>query len=492
MINHSPICSCSIGNTGDPFTRCYNIPPPPKEQPTPVVTDPCVPSPCGANSQCRNIGNNPSCSCLPNYIGNPPNCKPECTINSECPSNLACINEKCKDPCPGSCGIGAVCEVRNHNPNCACPPGYSGDAFVTCIYVPPQLPAPKDPCHPNPCGPNARCNDGTCTCLPEYQGDPYRECRPECVLNSDCPRDKACINRKCKDPCPGICGQNAECTVFNHVPSCNCLQEYSGNPFVLCSKVEAPPPRNPCSPSPCGPNSQCREINAQAVCSCLQGYIGSPPTCRPECVSSSECPLNQACLNQKCVDPCPGTCGINARCQVVNHNPICSCPERFTGDPFISCRVVIVQEPTRLPEPKDPCLPSPCGPNARCETTQSGTAKCTCLESYIGSPPSCRPECVSNSDCSKDLACVNLKCKDPCPGSCGLNARCLVVNHVPNCVCLDSFVGDPFTMCHRPSKTFSFLCVNNLHFFADAINNRSTVVENGIVARAFFNTNMTW
>ncbi|VEN50381.1 unnamed protein product, partial [Callosobruchus maculatus] len=451
VINHSPICSCSVGNTGDPFTRCYNIPPPPKEPPTPVITDPCIPSPCGPNSQCRNVGNNPSCSCLPNYIGNPPNCKPECTINSECPSNLACINEKCKDPCPGSCGIGAICEVRNHNPNCACPPQYSGDAFVSCVYVPPQPPAPKDPCNPNPCGPNAKCNDGTCTCLPDYQGDPYRECRPECVLNSDCPRDKACINRKCKDPCPGICGQNAECAVFNHVPSCNCLQGYSGNPFVFCSKVEAPPPTNPCSPTPCGPNSQCREFNGQAVCSCLQGYIGSPPTCRPECVTSSECSLNLACVNQKCVDPCPGTCGLNALCQVVKHNPICSCPARFTGDPFVNCRVEIVKEPTLLPEPKDPCVPSPCGPNAQCEPTQGGTAKCSCLESYVGSPPNCRPECVSNSDCSKNLACVNLKCKDPCPGSCGLNSRCLVVNHVPNCVCLDSFVGDPFTMCHRPT-----------------------------------------
>lgn len=93
----------------------------------------------------------------------------------------------------------------------------------------------------------------------------------------------------------------------------------------------------PCNPSPCGPNSQCREINQQAVCSCLAGYIGSPPTCRPECVVSAECPLNQACINQKCVDPCPGTCGYGAKCEVINHNPICSCPPRYTGDPFTRC-----------------------------------------------------------------------------------------------------------------------------------------------------------
>lgn len=97
------------------------------------------------------------------------------------------------------------------------------------------------------------------------------------------------------------------------------------------------PIKNPCNPSPCGQNSQCKEINGQSVCSCLPNFIGSPPTCRPECIISSECALTQACINQKCRDPCPGTCGINAKCQVVNHNPICSCPTFYTGDPFTRC-----------------------------------------------------------------------------------------------------------------------------------------------------------
>jgi hypothetical protein len=96
-------------------------------------------------------------------------------------------------------------------------------------------------------------------------------------------------------------------------------------------------PTNPCRPSPCGPNSQCREINSHAVCSCIIGYIGMPPDCRPECVVSAECSQDKACVKQKCIDPCPGTCGSNARCQVLNHNPICSCSPGYTGDPFIQC-----------------------------------------------------------------------------------------------------------------------------------------------------------
>lgn len=95
--------------------------------------------------------------------------------------------------------------------------------------------------------------------------------------------------------------------------------------------------RNPCNPSPCGPNSQCKEVNEQAVCSCVPGYLGNPPNCRSECVTSADCALNRACVNQKCIDPCPGTCGIGALCQIINHNPICSCPAQLTGDPFTRC-----------------------------------------------------------------------------------------------------------------------------------------------------------
>lgn len=94
---------------------------------------------------------------------------------------------------------------------------------------------------------------------------------------------------------------------------------------------------NPCNPSPCGANSQCKEINKQAVCSCLPNFNGSPPNCRPECIVSSECPPNLACSKQKCTDPCLGTCGENANCNVINHSPICACKTGLTGNPFTRC-----------------------------------------------------------------------------------------------------------------------------------------------------------
>lgn len=217
----------------------------------------------------------------------------------------------------------------------------------------------ENPCLPSPCGANANCNDGVCTCFSNYVGNPYSGCRPECIINTDCPRDRACMRNRCQDPCPGTCASNAACNVINHIPMCSCPSGFEGNAFVMCTTVQgrysfyclitfftvlsntpivkAVPAVSPCAASPCGPNSVCRENNGQAVCSCLSGYLGSPPTCRPECTINSDCLLTQACINQKCQNPCTGACGLRADCRVINHNPVCQCPSTFIGDPFIQC-----------------------------------------------------------------------------------------------------------------------------------------------------------
>lgn len=107
------------------------------------------------------------------------------------------------------------------------------------------------------------------------------------------------------------------------------------NFFLLV--LEPEPPVNPCLPSPCGPNSLCQILNNAPSCSCLPEYNGSPPNCKPECISNNECSNQQACINRKCRDPCPGSCGINAECRTVSHIPICTCTNGFTGNPFSQC-----------------------------------------------------------------------------------------------------------------------------------------------------------
>lgn len=254
VVNHNPICSCPPSYTGDPFVRCLSIrkhtyfwpfflrkscPIVAEVQPVSVPVNPCNPSPCGPNAQCKVSGESPSCSCLPDFIGSPPNCRPECVSNSECSPNLACINKKCQDPCPGLCGVNADCRVVSHTPNCICNAGYVGDPFIRCFVEEAKPVEIVNPCTPSPCGPNAICREqngaGSCSCLPDYIGNPYEGCRPECVLNSDCPSNKACIRNKCEDPCPGSCGANADCQVMNHLPTCTCRTDYTGDPFKYCN-----------------------------------------------------------------------------------------------------------------------------------------------------------------------------------------------------------------------------------------------------------------
>ena len=244
-------------------------------------------------------------------------------------------------------------------------------AILAVVSEPPKQ--SPNLCNPSPCGANAACREefgsAICQCLPEYFGDARQGCKPECVLNSDCSSTQVCVNQKCRDPCPGLCGNNAECRVVNHFASCYCPQGHTGNPLESCRiiPVEVARPTQPtvaekcqpCTPSPCGmklhfnlffivnitfrfagPYSVCREVDCRPACSCQANYLGVPPSCRPECLLNSDCESTQACVNQRCKDPCAGICGQDADCRVVNHNPICSCPRDKTGDPFVQCRPI--------------------------------------------------------------------------------------------------------------------------------------------------------
>lgn len=104
--------------------------------------------------------------------------------------------------------------------------------------------------------------------------------------------------------------------------------------------VEHPPgpPPTACTPS-CGANAECKVVGNRGTCTCLTGFLGRPELgCKPECITSLDCSYDRACVNQRCIDPCVGSCGLGAQCQVSNHNPICSCPKGMVGDPFRICQ----------------------------------------------------------------------------------------------------------------------------------------------------------
>ena len=59
--------------------------------------------------------------------------KPECVVDPDCASHLACIREKCVNPCQSqTCGTNAECTVSNHRPLCVCIRGYEGDPYTIC------------------------------------------------------------------------------------------------------------------------------------------------------------------------------------------------------------------------------------------------------------------------------------------------------------------------------------------------------------------------
>ncbi|KAK8736643.1 hypothetical protein OTU49_017434, partial [Cherax quadricarinatus] len=502
VVAHNPVCRCPAGYTGDPFYRCtltlVEVEPEPVFPPE-QKSDPCTGSPCGSYAQCSAKDELYTCSCTPGYVGNPyTGCRPECTINSECPLSRACVNQLCVDPCPGSCGLNADCHVLRHQPNCFCHSGYTGDPYTRCHPQQPLLPAASEerPCELFQCGPNSQCrvvdSRPTCSCLPGFFGNPPASaCRPECILNTECPQNLACRKQKCVDPCPGVCGIAALCEVVNHNPICYCPKHLTGDPFIRCAVALLPPepPRSPCAGDPCGPNAICREVSLQHQCSCQPGYMGTPPACRPECVVHAECSTLMACVNNRCVDPCKGTCGIQSQCRVINHNPVCSCIVGYTGDPFTRCTLAPVTipfppaPPTTLPplpgtrppheetpivpvngepgttptpvvvmpqppaRPFDPCSPDPCGSNTICRISVN-TYTCECRPGYFGNPDvGCGPECVLSSDCKGGYTCVRNKCINPCPSACASTALCTVVNHRAICNCPPDSQGDPYIFC---------------------------------------------
>ena len=67
--------------------------------------------------------------------------------------------------------------------------------------------------------------------------------------------------------------------------------------------------------------------------------LPEPPELSVGCSSDDDCPEYTACRNRKCINPCAvdEPCAPTAICKVVNHNPVCTCPNGFIGSPHTRC-----------------------------------------------------------------------------------------------------------------------------------------------------------
>jgi len=64
--------------------------------------------------------------------------QPQCTVDADCASKLACFSGTCRNPCIETkpCAVNAACTVVDTLPlrtmSCSCLPGFVGDADVEC------------------------------------------------------------------------------------------------------------------------------------------------------------------------------------------------------------------------------------------------------------------------------------------------------------------------------------------------------------------------
>lgn len=196
----------------------------------------------------------------------------ECKIDSDCPFDKACINEKCLDPCDSSthCGRNAECIVQYHRAQCNCPIGMQGNPLISCISVVCQYNEDcadheacdrlnrvcRAVCEDDTCADTAVCvgrgHQPICSCPPATSGNPFVECkrfeqpiesRPECRSDGDCSSSLACINARCQNPCAqdDICSSSQECRVLDTLPlrtiMCQCPKDTVSDVSGLCKPI---------------------------------------------------------------------------------------------------------------------------------------------------------------------------------------------------------------------------------------------------------------
>ena len=323
-----------------------------------------------------------------NMIGSSPNCRPECLLGSDCPSNQACVNQRCVDPCPGTCASNSDCRVVNHSPVCSCAAGFTGNAFSDCRPTPVvgKMISNARPdvfffhfyfaeAYPNiffgltswdSLGMSWCCDATLCPFFWRAIGFFVPD---KCFFFGDWMRfldftvflywittklrqfQRNFITRNLKLFDDGNFYPLLDCLevlrlffrLFGFYECCYSSKTLTQSDWFIYKIVEpnVVQPPSLCDPNPCGTNANCREQNGAINCICPANYVGDPfSSCRPECVLNTDCPRDKGCVNNRCVDPCPGTCGINAVCRVSNHIPVCSCKESHTGDPYGSCRPI--------------------------------------------------------------------------------------------------------------------------------------------------------
>ena len=77
---------------------------------------------------------------------------PQCVVDSDCRTTEQCHTGNCINACfLDKCGVNAICSARQHQASCTCPPNYTGD--------------PRKACYPSKCVAFKRNFRNVCKCF---------------------------------------------------------------------------------------------------------------------------------------------------------------------------------------------------------------------------------------------------------------------------------------------------------------------------------------
>lgn len=138
-----------------------------------------------------------------------------CQADQQCSPTEACVRGQCTDLCDSdaACGINGKCRMENHEKQCTCADGFTGNPVFECIRM------------PSACQDDSNCPSGY-SCQEEV-------CMPKCRADTDCAGNEKCFGGNCVL----TCRENDDCFLghvcLNRVCLIGCIENED------CSSGEA-------------------------------------------------------------------------------------------------------------------------------------------------------------------------------------------------------------------------------------------------------------
>lgn len=320
--------------------------------------------------------------------------KPECSVNSECPTGKICG------------GAGRCVDACSQDTDCQAP--------LTCTSGACVAPAGR-------CARDADCSDGK-TCANTF-------CATPCTDATACAAGESCVSGACLVvSAPAGCRYDSECGAGEA-----CVQGRCGARCLADTDCAAP---LSCAQGACVPPSGRCVVDGN--CAGTEACVAT--VCAPRCTDAAGCGPNQACLNGACATLASGTCRYTSECAngqaCIQGRCAAACLATADCAPGTECRGGLCQ-----------VLAAGCFASAQCD------AGLACAPSG-----SCVAACATDGDCTaQGQVCSNGACVTSGPTTTTITGQ-VTLTGVPDGGSFPVTVKGPnrLTGATRADGTFSF------------------------------------